>query len=480
MKHFAGILSSLLLASAATAMGQQVDRLGLTDIAITRSNDSTLSIGMTVNPKLCHLKRSQLIEVVPVVKSRDGETIAQLTPYAVAGKNQYYFNVRSGFPGAIYLSGSKTPVRYYEALPWQEWMSDATIDFEVRRSTCCGTPDSEEQIPVAELDFNPPVIPVPEDLQWIAPVATAVKEYALEGKAYVNFPVNRTEIFPDYLNNPIELKKITNSIDTVRDNPDAHIETITLTGYASPEGPYLNNVRLAKGRTEAVKEYVSKLYDFAPSVYITASVPEDWAGLRDNIEKSNYYLKDQMLSFIDSDYPIEKRNDRFRELFPADYQFLLKNVYPWLRHTDYLIKYTVRSYTDVEEIKEVLRTRPQNLSLEEIYLLANSYPEGSDEYNEVFETAVRLFPNDELANINAANIAMSRDDMLMAESYLLRAGDSGAADYARGMFFAKKKDYQTALEYLMKSSDPKAPEAIRKIADIQTFQGKVNFLPQSE
>ena len=171
-----------------------------------------------------------------------------------------------------------------------------------------------------------------------------------------------------------------------------------------------------------------------------------------------------MLSFIDSDYPIEKRNDRFRELFPADYQFLLKNVYPWLRHTDYLIKYTVRSYTDVEEI----------------YLLANSYPEGSDEYNEVFETAVRLFPNDELANINAANIAMSRDDMLMAESYLLRAGDSGAADYARGMFFAKKKDYQTALEYLMKSSDPKAPEAIRKIADIQTFQGKVNFLPQSE
>ena len=475
MKPIKGIISSLFLALAATAMGQQVDRLGLTDIDIRRSNDSTLAIGMTVNPKLCHLKRSQLVEVVPVVKSADGENMAELTPFAIAGKNQYYFNVRSGYPGEILLSGSKTTTRYHESLPWQDWMNESTVDFVVRRSTCC-TPDEEEKIPVVEMDFNPPVIPVESDLQWIAPVATAVKEFALEGKAYVNFPVNKTEIYPTYMNNPAELKKITNSIDTVRDNPDAHIETITLTGYASPEGPYLNNVRLAKGRTEAVRDYVSKLYDFPASVYITASVPEDWAGLRENIEKSDLPMRDQMISFIDSDYPIEKRNDRFRELFPANYKILLKDVYPWLRHTDYLIKYTIRSYTDIEEIKEVLKTRPQNLSLNEIYLLANTYEEGSDEYNEVFETAVRLYPNDPLANINAANIAMSRNDVALAESHLLRAGDSGEANYARGMLYAKKKDYEKALEYLAKSSDPKAPAAIKKITDIQTFQGKINYL----
>lgn len=477
MKPLSGIISTLFLAFAGAAMGQQVDRLGLTDIAITRTNDSTLTIGMTVNPKLCHLKRSQLMEVVPVVKSADGSESVELTPYSVAGKNQYFFNVRSGYPGAIYLSGSKTPVRYFQSLAWQDWMKDATVDLEVRNSTCCAAPDSED-VPVALIDFNPPVIPLPEDLQWIVPVATDTKVYNIEGKAYVNFPVNRTEIFPDYMNNPIELKKITSSIDTVRDNPDATIESITLTGYASPEGPYLNNVRLAKGRTEAVKAYVSKLYDFPESVYKTASVPEDWGGLREYIEKSQMALRDRMLSFIDSDYPIEKRNDRFRELFPADYPWLLKNVYPWLRHTDYLIKYTVRNYTDVEEIKKVLKTRPENLSLYEIYLLANCYEPGSDEYVQVFETAVKLYPHDELANINAANIAMSRDEDNLAESYLLRAGDSGAANYARGMLYAKRKDYQKALEYLMQSTDPNAPEAIKKIADIQTFQGKINFLPQ--
>lgn len=237
-------------------------------------------------------------------------------------------------------------------------------------------------------------------------------------------------------------------------------------------------MRLAKGRTEAVREYVSRLYDFPASVYVTASVPEDWAGLRENIEKSQYAMKDQMLSFIDSDYPIEKRNDRFRELFPSEYAVLLRDVYPWLRHTDYLIKYTIRSYTDIDEIREVLRTRPQNLSLEEIYLLANSYPEGSEEYCEVFETAARLFPSDELANINAANIAIARGDMPLAESHLLRAGDSGAADYARAMYHAKLHEYDRALEFLARSSDPKAPEAIRKITEIKSFRGKVSFTGQ--
>lgn len=461
---------------AAEAAGQQVDGLGLTDISITRQNDSTLTVGMTLNPRECHLKRSQLVEVVPMIQSADGQYSAELTPYAVAGKNQYYYNVRSGFPGAIYLSGSKTPVRYFEAVPWQDWMGEATVGLVVRRSTCCNAPDEQSDIPVAELNFIPPVIPVPEDLQWIVPVATDTKVYNIEGKAYVNFPVNRTEIFPDYMNNPIELKKITSSIDTVRDNPDATIESITLTGYASPEGPYLNNVRLAKGRTEAVKAYVSKLYDFPESVYKTASVPEDWGGLREYIEKSQMALRDRMLSFIDSDYPIEKRNDRFRELFPADYPWLLKNVYPWLRHTDYLIKYTVRNYTDVEEIKKVLKTRPENLSLYEIYLLANCYEPGSDEYVQVFETAVKLYPHDELANINAANIALTRDDLQLAESYLLRAGDSPQAIYARAMLAAKNKDYDKALEYLTVCSDPKAAQAIAKINKIMQFNGDVKYL----
>lgn len=472
------ILSTLFFATAAASMGQQVDRLGVADMSIARKDSASLSVELTVKPSLLRLGTDRLMRVTPVLRSADGQFEKELPSYSIAGKNQYYYTIRSrSQDGDVFRSGSNVTERYSYDIPWEDWMGNSKIDFRTKTSACCGAPVMEEDLPVAELDLVPPVIPATADLEYLEPVAKEVKEYALEGRAYVNFPVNRTEIFPDYLNNPLELRKITNSIDTVRDNKDATIESITLTGYASPEGPYDNNVRLAKGRTEAVRHYVSMLYDFAPSVYITASVPEDWAGLRESIDKSAMPMRRQMLDFIDSDYPIEKRNDRFRQLFPADYDWLLKNVYPWLRHTDYLIKYTVRHYSDVDEIRSVMASRPQNLSLDEFYLLAQSYPVGSSEYNEVFEVAVRMYPDEPVANLNAANAALSRGDMTKAERYLLKAGDSVDADYARGMYYAKKKDYDRALIYLEKCNTPKAESAIERVKALKGYKGSVRFLP---
>lgn len=480
MKPTKGIISLLLLAAPAMSMAQKVDRLGLTGIDISRNAES-LRIEMTVSPSSCRLGTDRLMTVTPVLRSADGADSIRLTPYSIAGKNQYYYTIRSNSrDGKVYRSGSHNSDSYSADVPWQDWMAESTMEFDISTSACCGAPVGEEQLPVADLNFEPPVIPVTADLEYLEPAPTAVKEYALEGRAYVNFPVNRTEIYFDYLNNPLELKKITNSIDTVRDNKDATIQSITLTGYASPEGPYSNNVRLAKGRTEAVRDYVSRLYDFAPSAYITSSVPEDWAGLREAVEKSVFPMRDRMLDFIDSDYPIEKRNDRFRQLFPTEYEWFLKNVYPWLRHTDYLIKYTIRHYSDVEEIRKVMATRPQNLSLDEFYLLAKSYPVGSREYDEVFDVAVRMYPEEQIANLNAANAALSRGDLVGAERFLLKAGNGADADYARGMYYAKKKDYDKAVDYLEKCGTNKARAAIDRINIIRNFEGTVLFRPISE
>lgn len=474
MKPIRCILSALVLAATPAAMGQQVERLGATDISIGRADNGGLSVSMTVNPRHCHLGRSQLIKVTPVIYSADSAFREELPSYCIGGTNQYYYTIRSNSEEApVYRSGSKASGPYSVVLPWQEWMSRSTVALEVRATTCCDAPAGEEEVPVADIDLVPPTVVY--DLGYVAPEVTGSKEFALEGRAYVNFPVNKTEIYPDYMNNPAELRKITSSIDTVRGNPDATITSITLTGYASPEGPYLNNVRLAKGRTESLRDYVSRLYDFPRSVYITNSVPEDWAGLRESIEKSDFALRDQMVSFIDSDYPIEKRNDRFRELFPLDYPWLLKNVYPWLRHTDYLIKYSIRRYTDVDEIREVLATRPQNLSLDEIYLLASTYPAGSDDYNEVFEVAVRMYPDDPVANLNAANTAIRRGDYAQAERYLAKAGDSADADYARGMLHAHSGDYDRALDYLGKCDTDKAREAMGEIEKVRNFKGTITF-----
>ena len=135
---------------------------------------------------------------------------------------------------------------------------------------------------------------------------------------------------------------------------------------------------------------------------------------------------------------------------PQAYHYLLQNVWPSLRRTDYTIEYDVQAF-NVEKAREVIKTRPQKLSLQEMYLVAQTYPKGSAEFNNVFDIAVRMFPEDKLANLNAASAAIERGDKVSAEKYLLKAGDSAEANNARGCLAAMKEDYQTAKQYFEKA-----------------------------
>ena len=115
-------------------------------------------------------------------------------------------------------------------------MDHSRLELQGRSSGCCGVPNGPaEDVPMADLDWRPATF-TPR-FHYDVPQAEERKMRRIEGKAYVNFPVNRTEIYPDYMVNPVELRKITNSIDTVRMMADATVKSITLTGFASPEGP---------------------------------------------------------------------------------------------------------------------------------------------------------------------------------------------------------------------------------------------------
>ena len=60
------------------------------------------------------------------------------------------------------------------------------------------------------------------------------------------------------------------------------------------------------------------------------------------------------------------------------------------------------------------------ISLGCLFALANSYTPGSPEYNDIYDLAARLFPNNPEANINAAAVALSKRDTRKARRYLSR------------------------------------------------------------
>ena len=348
----------------------------------------------------------------------NGNDSLDLQPIGVYGRRRYYFYVRNG---ESMLSGkneksykaSEKPdtLKYHHMVPYAEWMNGAVLSLHRDDYGCCNTLLAERNDTLGRHTeaFFP-------ELVYIRPQGQIEKQDSLEGSAFIDFPVNQTVIYPDYRHNTAELEKIQSSIDSVQSDMDITITSVWLKGYASPESPYAHNKELAIGRTAALKKFIQQLYQFEDEVITTDYEPEDWVGLRHYVEQSDLEHRTEMIALIDGNLEPDAKELKIKQTYPAEYRFLLQNCYPALRHTDYRI--------------------------------AQEYEPGTDEFTEVFETAVRMFPDDTIANLNAANAAMRRGDLTAAKRYLAKTDNSPEAVYARGALAIRQKDYNSARRYL--------------------------------
>lgn len=460
---------SFLLAGRPTKAQPMLDgRVTVSNLAVSRAEDK-LFVSMDIDVSALDLKRD--VEVLLTPTLTQGAERAVLPPTLIAGRNRYYHHLRNGLSpedATLYREGRVAVIEYRAVIPYRSWMNTATLSAESQIRGCCGAPLVDADQRLTALDLEPEkryFVPVPV---YVRPAAEP-KILTVEGSAYIDFPVNRTEIYDTYRNNPVELSKILATIDAVKSDADTKIVGVKIKGYASPEGPYDNNVRLAKGRTQTLKEYVRRQYDFPETLLDTDYEPEDWAGLERFVETSGLADREAILATIRSDLAPDAKEWRIKKNYPEAYAYLLANVYPGLRHSDYAVKYEVRAYTDVAEIRRLLKTQPQKLSLEEMYMAAQEMESGSDEYAETFEIAVRMFPDDPTANLNAAVTAMMRGDLKRAENYLSKAGDRAEAIYAQGVLAALSEKYDAAAALFGQARDggiAEAEEALRQIGEL--------------
>ena len=402
----------------------------------------------------------------------NGTVSLDLPAVGIYGRRRYYYYVRNGIGSisgeseTIYRASSKPDsVAYNNLAEYEKWMDGATLKFHRSDWGCCHEIVAEYEgiLGRHREAFFPELI-------FVQPKAEIMKSRSLSGSAYIDFPVDQTVIYPDYRRNTTELGKIQATIDSVRNDKDVTITSVWLKGFASPESPYKHNTELAIGRTAALKKHIGQLYHFADSIIQTDYEPEDWAGLRRYVEQSNINYRAEILALIDSDMEPDAKEAKIKRTYPDEYRFMLQNFYPALRHTDYRIDYNIRKFNKVEEIKRIMAEQPQKLSLNEFYLVAGKYEPGTDEFTDVFETAVRMFPNDEIANLNAANAAIRRDDFATARRYLDKTGDSAEAVYARGALAIREKDYDTARRYLGKAKEMGLEKATLTLKELNERQ----------
>jgi outer membrane protein OmpA-like peptidoglycan-associated protein len=486
MKKTLTILAAALLCAAApVALAQTVESgsVSADNVKFYKSGDD-LVVQMDINTSGLDIKGSRSVVITPEVT--DGTNSEALSSVGLYGRKRYIYYIRNEQDRLSSLSNDKVirskdapeVIPYTAVVPFQPWMENAALKLNVKEKGCANCDKGSDDGTLAN-GPEMPVAPVYKpEVAYVTPQAEEVKARSLEGSAFINFEVNKTVIKPDYMTNPTELGKIIATIDSVKNDADVQVKSISIKGFASPEGKWANNERLAKGRTAALKAYINNLYKFDNDLISTSYEVEDWAGLKAFVEGSNLANKGGILDIINETGDADRKEAKIKSKYPEQYKFLLQTVYPSLRHSDYVINYVISNFTDPKAIRELVKTAPQKLSLNEFFIAAQDCEPGSEEFVDIFETAVRMYPDSEVANLNAASSELSHGDLANAEKHLAKAGDSPEAQFARGTLAALQQDYNGAAGafYALLAEPENLSDALKAKIEDSLRQIKEHFL----
>lgn len=366
----------------------------------------------------------------------------ELPSVGIYGKKSYKYYGNAGLlsgAGEIVLQEDARGdrVAYGHSVQWEEWMKDCDLLLIRRSYDSRGQRLSEGSVVLAtsEEQLYKPVF------KYVRPKGEGVKHRSIGGSVFITYPNDKVSIKTGLGHNASELAKIETDVKSVSGDPDITITSVSFDCHTSPDGTYESNALLTAARAEALRDYVVENFRVKNSITSVGSEPENWADLREYVDGSILVFRTEILDVIDNDPSEPDRKEWIiKSRYPRDYQRLVRDCYPSLRRTDYKVDYVIMSYSDVDEMRHLASSAPEKLSLEEFWLAAQGLDPEGKAHAEIFEAAVRVFPDDPIANLNAANAAMAQGDLEQASTFLAKAGDSPQASYAREVYAALSGD----------------------------------------
>ena len=444
-------LLALAVVMPASAQKFFKDAISLSDVSLWQQGNS-LYVDMKIDMKNLTVSPERMLTLTPLLT--DGQHNVALEEIIINGKRRQKAYLRGlaisrELPAGIVIPYNKREVlNYAQVIPYEPWMANASLNLV---ENLCGCGNNEEML-AQELITNDvsteakrlsAMIPV---VAYIQPTVEVVKNRSEQYEAHLDFPVSKAVIQPEFMNNHKELMNIHAMFDKIQNDKNLTIKGIGIEGFASPEGPLAFNEQLSKKRAEALKDYLVKNEKVSSKLYKVTFGGENWDGLVKALKSSSMKDKETFLNIIKNTTDDAKRKQEIMRVGGgAPYRSMLKEIYPGLRKVNCKIDYTVVNF-DVEQGRIIIRENPKYLSLNEMYQVANSYPKGSKDFVNVFDIAVRMYPTDQVANLNAAAVALSQKDLNTAVKYMEKA-DHTTAEFMNntGVYNFLNGDIQRAM-----------------------------------
>ncbi|MBP3688811.1 MAG: hypothetical protein J6I54_02360 [Bacteroidaceae bacterium] len=393
-----------------------------------------------------YMKKKAVVTVTPVLKYDGKEALGQ--PATFQGEKVEENNTTVSYKlGGTYTM--KTTFAYESGME----QSDLYARFDARLG--------KKKVSIPEVKIGYGVVATSDLLgrcTGSASTAPDAFQRVIEQKheANIKFLIGQANLRASELSS-VSIQDLVKILKEINDKQEERaLQGIEVSAYASPDGSYGINEKLAERRQDVSADYVRKQMKKAKvdgdvSVRYTA---EDWDGFQELVCKSNLQDKDLILRVLSMYQDPEEREQQIRNMSSV-YTEIASGIMPELRRARLMVNYEVIGRSD-DQILQQYQDDPTKLSVEELLYGANELVDDDATRRQWYETTTRQYPNDYRAYNNLAKMAAEDGDIASAKAYLAKAKAVDAkapeANANMALISLKEGDKAAAQTYISQAS----------------------------
>ncbi|MBQ5643451.1 MAG: hypothetical protein IIV13_06810 [Bacteroidaceae bacterium] len=358
-----------------------------------------------------YLKKKAVVTVTPVLKYEGGEAVGQSATFQgekVEG-NDTEISYKVG--------GTYTMKANFKFVPAMI-SSDLYARFEARLG--------KKTVSIPEVKIGYGVLATSELLDRCnvtASTAPDAFQRVIEQKqeANIKFLIGQANLRASELSS-VSIQDLVNILKEINDMQEERaLQSIEVSAYASPDGSYDLNEKLAEKRQDVSSKYLDKqLKKISMDADVdTKFTAEDWDGFQELISKSNLQDKDVILRVLSMYQDPEEREQQIRNMSSV-FTEIADGILPELRRARLIVNYEVIGRSD-DQIIAQFQEDASKLSVEELLYGGNMLVEDANVRKQWYETTVKLYPNDYRAYNNLAQVAIMEGNATAAQSWLNKA-----------------------------------------------------------
>ena len=205
------------------------------------------------------------------------------------------------------------------------------------------------------------------------------------------------------------------------DREGLNMKDVEVSAYASPDGGYDLNDKLAAQRQKTTEKYVEqqlKKANLSGTAIDAKYTAEDWDGFQELVKASNIQDKDVILRVLSMYKDPQEREQQIKNISSA-FRELADGILPQLRRSRMIINYETVGRSD-EQIQAQLKADPTKLSVEEL-LYAATLTDDTNAKEDIYKTTTKVYPSDARAYNNIASMEYAKGNLDAAKAYIEQA-----------------------------------------------------------